>query len=64
MFPIKSKTEVAKCLDQALVNLKTMFYSQLPFRFLRVDNGTEFVNTEVQQILRMFEMQYQYSEPS
>lgn len=54
IFPIYSKSEVAECLDKALVNLNMMFYPQFPFCYLGVDNGNKFENSEVERILRMF----------
>lgn len=59
---MKSKNEVASCLDKAFVNLKTMIHPHYSFCFLRVDNGTEFVHSNVEQVLRNFEIQYQHSE--
>lgn len=63
VFPIKMKSEVATYLEKAIINLKTMFNPQHSFRFLQTDNGTEFINTEVETILKKFDMQWRRSEP-
>ena len=36
VFPMKSLTQVYSCLNEALINLKTMFYPQYPFRICKV----------------------------
>lgn len=63
VYPLKSKTEVSSYLDKALNNLQTMFYPQYPFRYLQSDNGTEFINSEIETILKKFGMQSRLSEP-
>jgi hypothetical protein len=63
VFPMKSKAETFTYLEKALINLKSMFYPQYPFRYLQSDNGPEFINSEVQTILKKFDMQHRKSEP-
>lgn len=62
-FVIKNKTDVPNCLQQALTNLKTMFPANPYFRYLRCDNGPEFIGKSTISVLDKFDIQLQIAEP-
>lgn len=64
VFTLKSKTEVANCLEIGLRTFQSMFTSSCQFGTFRSDNGTEFVNSEVDRVLEMYKMTRQCAEPN
>jgi ribosomal protein S8/transposase InsO family protein len=64
VFTIRTKTEVSTCLELGLRTLRTMFPVSYQFRTLRCDNGTEFVNSEIDKILQKYQLKIENSEPN
>lgn len=63
VYALKNKFKVPKCLDAGLASLAGMFNGQ-KFRFLRCDNGTEFVGAATRKVLDKYDyIQVQVSEP-
>lgn len=60
---ISKKSDVSNCLNRTLLALKAMFPTRPYFRFLRCDNGTEFVCKNTENVLEKFGIELQTSEP-
>lgn len=65
LFTIKTKSynDVCPCLNEAFCFLQSCFPGPGQFSILRCDNGTEFVNENVDEILVKYGMVREQSEP-